>query len=773
MSTSNDQEMLCLKDISKYYTSGQSVVMGLNSISLSFRKGEFVAITGESGSGKSTLAKVMAGILSYEDGEMTVDGKPTSHYGHSDWERYRCGAVSFISQSYDILPGCTVLKNVVSALVLTGMDRKQAAEKAEEILRQVELYDKRNRRAAKLSSGQKQRLSIARALAKPAPVLIADEPTGNLDSENSAKVIRLLSAAAGERLVIMITHDFDEAEEFATRHITVRDGVIASDVVLRPVRECTQEPEGEKTPQSAEGLSFYTAALQIGSRPIWTVVTLLLFTLTAFAMFAFAGTFVVNLDDAFTRYYDNSAFVNGSDTRILVMKEDPEQGSVPLGREDWERLLALEHVESVESYGYLTDINYYYRQDIDYRLHYSRPPDEMGGLESSLEETVTFPGNSLFLQTVPRLPGDSTFLTAGRLPETMYEAAASGGEDLIGTEITVYLRDSKNWGVDQYIKMNVTVTGVTDRGSGLYFSEEMGRSMTRYFLGDGIVFMPYQEGVFNLSEVDIFFGMSMEGRVVISALAAEAVWQDVYRNIRNMSGGFIDTWELFHEKEFYFDIPNSFKQVVLKVYGQADEVTYRHFYMVEQEEFELLTDVGGSDMAALTISDYAYTDRVLEAARALGYTAVSPYKAGSTKQNASLAAERLQTLKICILAFLAVFLLQVLVLRAMFGMETGEFRLLANLGLGCRTARWSVVWQMLGFTVCGQALAAVIVCCCSAAGVEQIVHILKYLSVPYIFLFALIHLATGMLTSLWVQNAVTRQVYPYSLQETDLKTEDV
>ncbi len=770
MTASNDGNLLCLKDVSKYYTSGQSVVMGLNGISLSFRKGEFVAVTGESGSGKSTLAKVMAGILSYEDGEMTVNGRPTSHYGHADWERYRCDAVSFISQSYDILPGCTVLKNVVSALVLTGMERKQAAEKAEEILRQVELYDEKNRRAAKLSSGQKQRFSIARALAKPAPVLIADEPTGNLDSENSAKVIRLLAAAAEERLVIMITHDFGEAEEYATRQITIRDGVIASDAPLRPARECAQEPEREKTARNARCLSFYTAVLQIGSRPVWAAVTLLFFVMTAFAMFAFAGTFVVNLDDAFTRYYDNSAFANGSDTRILVVKEDPEQGTAALEQEDWGHLLALEYVELVEPYGYLTDINYYYRQDIDYRLHYYRPSSDHGALEDVLEEAVTFSGNSFFVQTVPCLPEGSSFLTAGRLPETIYEVAAFGGEELIGTEIPVYLRDSKNWGEDQYIKMKVTVTGVTDRGSGLYFSQEMGRSITCYFREEGYIFMPYEEGRFELTDIDWSSGTGMEGRVVLSALAAKSLWEEVYRLIRSMSG-FVDTWQMFHDREFYFDIPGSFKQVILKVYGQAPDVTYRHCYLVEREEFELLTDVGGSDMAALTISDYAYTDRVLEAVRGLGYSAISPYQAGTTKQNEGLAAERLQTLKICILAFLATFFLQVLVLRAMFGMETGEFRLLANLGLGCRTARWSVVWQMLGFTMAGQVLAAVVICCLGAVGVEQIAHILKYLSVPYIFLFALIHLATGLLTSLWVQNTVSRQVYPYSLEETDLKME--
>lgn len=229
MTASNDGNLLCLKDVSKYYTSGQSVVMGLNGISLSFRKGEFVAVTGESGSGKSTLAKVMAGILSYEDGEMTVNGRPTSHYGHADWERYRCDAVSFISQSYDILPGCTVLKNVVSALVLTGMERKQAAEKAEEILRQVELYDEKNRRAAKLSSGQKQRLSIARALAKPAPVLIADEPTGNLDEENTVNICTLLRKISRTSLVVMVTHEQNIARFFADRIITLGDGKVLED----------------------------------------------------------------------------------------------------------------------------------------------------------------------------------------------------------------------------------------------------------------------------------------------------------------------------------------------------------------------------------------------------------------------------------------------------------------------------------------------------------------------------------------------------------------
>lgn len=144
------EELLRLEGLSKYYTSSQSVVMGLNNISLSFCRGEFVAITGESGSGKSTLGHVIGGILPYESGEMLFDGKPTSHFDSTDYERYRRDQISFISQNYGILIGCSVLENVVSALRLSGMDKRDAVRKAEEILKEVELWEFRSRRAGKL-----------------------------------------------------------------------------------------------------------------------------------------------------------------------------------------------------------------------------------------------------------------------------------------------------------------------------------------------------------------------------------------------------------------------------------------------------------------------------------------------------------------------------------------------------------------------------------------------------------------------------------------------
>ena len=224
------EELLRLENLSKFYTGNGSVVVGLDKIDLTFHRGEFVAITGESGSGKSTLSHVLGGILPYESGELYFGGKPTSHYDSVDWEHHRRDRISFISQSYGILPGATVLTNVVSALRITGMEKKAALAAAEDILRQVSLWELRSRRAAKLSSGQKQRLSIARALAKPSPILIADEPTGNLDPDLAMEIMSLLQEINNlGTTMLVVTHAQDLVHMFNKRTIVINDGLIESD----------------------------------------------------------------------------------------------------------------------------------------------------------------------------------------------------------------------------------------------------------------------------------------------------------------------------------------------------------------------------------------------------------------------------------------------------------------------------------------------------------------------------------------------------------------
>ncbi|MGN0986007.1 MAG: ABC transporter ATP-binding protein [Candidatus Enterenecus sp.] len=792
------QELLTLQNLSKYYTSGQSVVMGLNSISLTFRAGEFVALTGESGSGKSTLARVMAGILPYEGGEMLVEGRPTSHYDGGDWERYRAERISFISQSYDILPGCTVRRNVVSALRLTGMDKEQAASRTEEILRQVELWELRDRRAAKLSSGQKQRLSIARALAKPAPILVADEPTGNLDGENSAKVISLLAEAAKERLVILITHDFDEAEDCATRRITLRDGAVVADVALRPANEPrrTPAPARPAAGRDKKGLGVYTARLQTASRPVWSAVMLAFFALTAFAVFAFLGTFIVNLDDSSTRTYDGTAFRNGSPTRIVVARADGAE----MTEEDWAALLSVDHVEGLERYGYMADFSYFYREDIDLSYHYVGLGDDTGNV-SVIKREVTLSGDGLFMQTVPLLAAEGDFLTAGRLPEGPYEVVAAGDESLLGQRFPVYVQDLNHWNRTAYLLFTVEVVGVTGRGEGLYFSDQLGRSLTYCVTAEALdqysanlVLLPYEyrsmiderlldppEGVrYDLpdyygNEPVLDFGEVTNCYPVYDSETGQPKLDEngeqEYVAVTRMEMDFLCYQNAAGSPSFSRTAATadggSYPFLGRDAAGSHPS-TYLNTLTVPEEAFDLLVGWPAGDQVSLTITDFAYTQRVLDGVRALGYSALSPYVEGSTRQDPALAAERLQTLKVCLLALAAVVLLQIVVLRAMFGLETEEFRLLADLGLDRGTARRAVMWQILAFTAGGQALALAALLLCGGLGVERVVSILRYLPLPWALLLSAVHLAAGVLAGLWAASSVRRKVYPFTGHRPDL-----
>ena len=224
--------LLTLKDIGKIYVSDGNVAVGIRGVNLSFDKGEFVAVTGKSGSGKSTLLNVVSGMDSYEEGEMLIEGQPTSHYLQSEWEEYRKKYISFIFQDYNIIESFTVLQNVELALMHID-DRKERRRRALELLDRVGLSSHLHHKGSKLSGGQKQRTVIARALAKDSPIILADEPTGNLDSATSKEIIELLREVSKDKLLIVVTHNFEQVEDYATRHVRVFDGAIESDHVLR------------------------------------------------------------------------------------------------------------------------------------------------------------------------------------------------------------------------------------------------------------------------------------------------------------------------------------------------------------------------------------------------------------------------------------------------------------------------------------------------------------------------------------------------------------
>lgn len=723
--------VLTLEGLSKFYTSGTNVVVGLNNVSLSFSRGEFVAITGESGSGKSTLAHIVGGILPYESGELYLNGRPTSHFDGRDWEHYRRDNISFISQNYGILLSCTVLENVVSALRLSGMQKNDARRKAKTILEKVELWELRSRRAAKLSSGQKQRLSIARALAKPAPILIADEPTGNLDPENSAKIISLLAQAAKDRLVLLITHDFAEAENLATRRISLQDGRIIMDATLRSAVPAEALPVAK--PQKRQPLSLYAARLQLTGRPVWSAAVLLLLALSAFAVFAFLGTFIVALDDTGTRHYDNSAFRNGDPTRIVVQRAD----GADMTEEDYQKLLDIAYVEQLERSGYITDVNCYYIKDVHYRTSYV-----LVNVGSSVDpvyeqqEGVEFLNYTCFAKTVPLL-ADGDFLTAGRLPENMNEAVLAGDESRIGETLTVYLQDKQHWSISYYIPIEVTIVGVTDRGEDLYLHSSVGQMFRQVSSTGNSLYMPSDE----LTGDEI--------RLKAGAL------EFLHTSIEEMIGKSIG----WGGKEFTLE---GFHTIPCPPLALISPEKYDDFFA--EDGFGL--------QVSLTISNYAYTERVLQAVQEEGYAALSPYRLGATTKLQSKVTERWQTLLICAAVLIMVLLLQIIVLRALFGSETENYRLLANIGLTCATAQRSVLWQILLFCAAGQAIGFAALYYCYHTGVERIVSIIRYLPPSLMLLLSAVHLAAALLGILWTAHALQKRVYPMFVRRDDLQLDE-
>ncbi len=218
--------MLELRDIRKEYRTGDFVQKALDGVSLSLRENEFVAVLGPSGSGKTTLLNIIGGLDRYDSGDLLIDGVSTKEYKDRDWDTYRNHSVGFVFQNYNLIPHQTILKNVQLALTIAGIGNQEGAQRAQEVLEAVGLGDQSHKKPGELSGGQMQRVAIARALVNDPDILLADEPTGALDSTTSLQVMDLLKEVARERLVVMVTHNPELAEKYANRIVNLKDCVI-------------------------------------------------------------------------------------------------------------------------------------------------------------------------------------------------------------------------------------------------------------------------------------------------------------------------------------------------------------------------------------------------------------------------------------------------------------------------------------------------------------------------------------------------------------------
>lgn len=293
--------MLQLKDIKKQYVTGDTTVQALKGINLQFRKNEFVSILGPSGCGKTTMLNIIGGLDKYTSGDLIINGVSTVEYKDADWDNYRNHSIGFVFQSYNLIPHQTVLGNVELALTLSGVGKKEKRERAVKALQQVGLGDQLNKLPNQLSGGQMQRVAIARAIVNDPEIVLADEPTGALDSETSIQVMQLLKQIAKDRLVIMVTHNPNLADKYSSRIVRLLDGQVIEDT--NPYEAKDSELEHKK-PGKKAAMSIWTA-FSLSLRNLFTKKARTILTAFAGSIGIIGIALILSLSSGFQNYiYD-------------------------------------------------------------------------------------------------------------------------------------------------------------------------------------------------------------------------------------------------------------------------------------------------------------------------------------------------------------------------------------------------------------------------------------------------------------------------------------
>ena len=540
--------MLKLDKVSKFYSQNGVVTAGFSKVSLDLSMGEFVAITGESGSGKSTLLNVISGLDSYEEGEMYIFGQPTSGYGSADMEEYRKRHIGNIFQTFNLINHYTVYQNVELVLLLSGFEKSEVKERVDSIIDRVGLSEYRNTKASKLSGGQKQRVAIARALAKETPIIVADEPTGNLDVASAADIIKLLASLSKDKLIIIVTHNYEQVEPYVTRKISMHDGRIAEDKrMARPQEapaesDATQVESGAAQVESSEAQAASSVATTGGATTVIKVNeaihgalskknTVRLGTRNAFSLpakfilllfvfiFLTTGTFAsysayIGMREGLSSNAWGWVFDNVDPERVVLTKKDGAEFT----ESDIQGLEALDNIAYVETHDVLLDTGFEMTDDSSISNYL--------GYGDYYEEEFEYKEVEYWISTMIKglhalSEGE---LVAGRLPESKDEALiiirefswiAENKEDVILGSIAYLQPYSTGFPADGLnIPVNIVGIAHTDKPhnyGGMWY--------------DGMLIMT-EEGIAELEKVAVQRGSKIEAKAGNRILSVGASYYD-------------------------------------------------------------------------------------------------------------------------------------------------------------------------------------------------------------------------------------------------------
>lgn len=693
------QVRIKLQNISKYYYSETAVTQALQGINLEFRMGEFVAITGESGSGKSTLLRIISGMDTFDDGELYVDGQPTFQYDEDDWEEYRRTKIGFVFQDYSLIGHYTAKENIVSALLIMGVPEKEAGDKAIHYLERVGLSAQRDQRASKLSSGQKQRLAIARALAKDTDIIVADEPTGNLDSETGAQIVKLLRDLSQDHLVIMVTHNYEQVEKYVTRKVRLHDGSLILDVSEN--MDTDQKPEmsenvdnnektssGKKSESNEERLRDHTIGrifvrMNAVRQPEKIALFMGFFLAAAIVSFLFIGQLLMNADDIYTKEYSATSFARKDDKRISLRRKDQKF----MTKKDIDRLTKMKHVVSVDQYDIVNDINYYFEEGKDYRQEYGynrMSTSNEGWLYDS--QNVEYVKKDQYMRSSSCLKKSD--LAKGSLPKKIDEVVLyDRGKYKVGDTITFFYTSDVFWSsTENYIQRKMKVSGLLkNKDKQVYFSPEI-CTMLQSTVTGGKVFYEYAynqklgkyQGQAALWPIvgDI---VKKDNELCVSGAYEAAVYraEDNDLTLLGQSG-------LLHIDQYDKDMKSKdVKQIENVETGEKINGCGANFAEVSQDIYEKYyrTD---SRQASVYITSYAKMDHVLKALDKAGYEAVSTLRFGADKYDSDLVQERLRTIGIAVAILLVMMAAEILILRSIFKIQIKDQKILKFMGMSTK-----------------------------------------------------------------------------------------